>query len=259
MLNLSWACDSPTRPDGRTGQIALAILCDGSGAAPLRCSATTYCAGLYPCPDLAGGGSDVTLSATWSSANASIARPIGPGVFEAVGLGDTVIHASFGVISPAAQTISVFDGTAPLPTNEIFGSIWAAGQTLANGAIDGAVIDVLNGQIAGRTATSGVPPPLPPGFFGPFGGRGYFRILGVPPGAYTLRVVADGFVTQERTVVVPARGSPAADFQMVRSDVADLFLTRRLHQRVSSNAVSSVMALIPTRPECGNSRVPTSQ
>lgn len=219
-LSLLAACDSPTRPDGRTGQISLAILCDGSGAAPLRCSATTYCAGSYPCPDLGAGGSDVTRSASWSSADASVARTIGPGVFDAVGPGDTVIHASLGVISPAAQTISVFEGTAPLPTNEIFGTVWAAGQTPANGAISGADIEVLNGHIAGRTATSGVPPPLPPGFFGPFGGRGYFRILGVPPGAYTLRVVADGFVTQERTVVVPARGSPAADFEMVRSDVA---------------------------------------
>jgi len=216
-LGLSLACGSPTSPDTRTGYIALRILCDESGAAPLRCLAETYCSGSYRCPDPQADGRDVTLAADWSSADGSIARLVSPGTFDAVGPGNTVIYASMsGVSVQAAQTVVVFDGTGPLPTNEIFGSVWEAGRTVATGAINGAVVEVLNGHVAGRTAISGVPPPLLPGFFGPFGGPGYYRVLGVPPGTYTLRATAAGYVSQERTVAVPARGSPSADFQMAR-------------------------------------------
>jgi hypothetical protein len=216
-LTLSLACGSPTSPDTRTGYIALRVLCDGSGAAPLRCLAETYCSGSHRCPDPQADGRDVTLAADWSSANGSIARLVSPGTFDGVGPGNTVIYASMaGVSVQAAQTVAVFDGAAPLPTNEIFGSVWEAGRTIATGALNGAVVEVLNGHVAGRTASSGVPPPLLPGFFGPFGGPGYYRVLGVPPGTYTLRATAAGYVSQDRTVTVPARGSPSADFQMAR-------------------------------------------
>ena len=210
-------CDSPVEPDSRTGYIALRIVCDGSAAAPLRCAAETYCSGLYRCPDPSAEGRNVTLEAAWSVADPAVARLTGPGRFEAAGPGDTVIYASLpGVSAQAVQPISVFEDTAPLPTNEIFGSVWEAGKTIATGAIDGATVDVLDGLVAGRSATSGVHPPLPPGFFGPFGGAGYYRILGVPPGTYILRVTATGFVPQERRITVPARGSPVADFRLAR-------------------------------------------
>jgi hypothetical protein len=219
-LTLSLACGSgsPTKPDGRTGYLALSIVCDGSGRILLRCSAATVCAGAYACP--APGPREVTQEAAWSSADTGIARLVAPGTFEAAGLGDTVIYARipgfFSGLSEAQRTISVFEGTAPLPTNEIFGSVWEAGRTPATSTINGAVVEVLTGQVAGRTAISGVPPPLPPGFVGPFGGPGYYRILGVPPGTYGLRVVAAGYLSQERIVTVPANASPSANFEMAR-------------------------------------------
>jgi hypothetical protein len=216
-LGVAVGCDSPTAPDGRTGYIALRILCDGSGAAPLACRAETYCSGLYRCPDPTADGRDVTSRAVWSSADTTIARLTGAGLFAAGRPGDTVIRASVaGVGSEAERTIAVFEGAGPLPTNEIFGSVYEAGKTVATGAITGATVEVLNGLIAGRSVISGVPPPLLPGFYGPFGGPGYYRVLGSPPGSYRLRVTVDGYASQERTVVVPAQGSPAADFQLVR-------------------------------------------
>jgi hypothetical protein len=215
-MGLLVACGSPTAPDTRVGYIALRIVCDGSGAAPLGCTAETFCSGLYRCPDPAADGRDVTRAAIWSSADDTIVRLVGPGLFDRVGTGNTVIYASTsGVSARAAQTVGVFDRTAPLPTNEIFGSVWESGKTPATGAINGAIVEVRNGQIAGQRAVSGVPPLLLPGFFGPFGGLGYFRILGVPTGTYTLRTTVTGYVAQERTIVVPASGSPVADFTMV--------------------------------------------
>jgi hypothetical protein len=72
---------------------------------------------------------------------------------------------------------------------------------------------VLDGLVANHAATSGVPPSLLPGYLGPFGGAGYYRILGVPPGTYHLRISKNGYASQERTVTVTI-GSPAADFQL---------------------------------------------
>lgn len=80
VLSLALACDSPTAPDKRHGYVALRILCDPSGADPLKCCAQTYCAG-YSCPDPQADGRDVTLAADWSSADAGIARLVGPGTF----------------------------------------------------------------------------------------------------------------------------------------------------------------------------------
>jgi hypothetical protein len=102
---------------------------------------------------------DVTQAAQWVVGDASIVRPVTPGVFAAVATGHTEIHASwqgldstFGLGTPVA----VFPGTPPLQTYEIFGSVWQVGQTVATGSISGAVIEVLDGLVAGQTATSGV-------------------------------------------------------------------------------------------------------
>ena len=54
-----------------------------------------------------------------------------------------------GAVGEAQRTVSVFPGTPPLPTDEIFGVVTEAGKTSATGGISGAVVEVLNGLIAG--------------------------------------------------------------------------------------------------------------
>jgi hypothetical protein len=65
----------------------------------------------------------------------------------------------------------------------------------------GAVVQILDGLVAGRTSTTGVPPPLLPGYLGPFETDGY-RLLSVPPGRYRLRVTKDGYTPQEADATV---------------------------------------------------------
>ena len=215
VLSLS-TCGSPTGPD-RTGYIGLRIVCDVSGASPLACRAETYCSGLYRCPDPAADGRNVTGAANWTSTDAGIVRMLEPGSFEAVGSGNTVINA---MVPEAAtrgfQTVAVFEGTAPLPTGEMSGRVYEAGRTVGTGAISGAVVEVRSGLFAGRTAVSGAPPSLLPGFLGREGGSGYYRFVGVPPGAYVLRTTMPGYVGQERTVVVTPSNSPLMDFPLAR-------------------------------------------
>jgi hypothetical protein len=157
---------------------------------------------------------DVTQSASWVIADPAIVRMVAPGTFAAAGIGDTFVRATWQGLGSTMRPVSVFTGTAPLPTYEIFGSVWQAGQTPTSSYIDGAVIQIMNGLVAGRTVTSGVPPPLPPGYLGPFGGKGYYRLLGVPPGTYRVRIAKDGYASQERDVTVVGPGSPVADFQL---------------------------------------------
>lgn len=207
------ACDAET-PSGPTryGVPLLAVSCSTAGVNPLLCANRISCGGPYPCaPEVPT--TDLTGQAIWESGNPAVVRIIEPGVVGAVGVGDTLVRARWQHYD-AQRTVSVFAGTPPLPTNEIFGGVYEAGKTPATGAIVGATIEVIDGLLAGRSVTSGVPPPLLPGFFGPFGGPGYYRILGVPAGTYRLRVSMAGYVTQERDVTV-ADGSPSAEFQML--------------------------------------------
>jgi hypothetical protein len=206
------ACGSgtPSAPT-RYGEASLSVSCATGGADPLRCTSRISHCLPYPCSP-AVPGTDLTTQSTWESGDPAVARIVEPGVVAAAGIGDTFIRVLWQSYE-AYQTVSVFAGTPPLPTQEIFGSIYDAGKTLADGAITGATVEVIEGFLAGRTATSGVPPPTPPGFFGPFGGPGYYRILGIPAGRYRLRATKSGYLAQEREVMVTT-GSPSADFQL---------------------------------------------
>jgi len=221
---LAISCDacSPSAPSctdqygrGATGFTALDMSCSVIGS-NLQCQAVaTNKHELYVyCPM----EQDVTQSAVWTAGDSSVVRMAAPGIFQAVGRGDTFVRAAWHtmnayMLNSYMRPVSVFAGTPPLPTYEVFGSVYQKGQTPATGAITGAVIQILDGLVAGRTATSGVLPALLPGFLGPFGGPGYYRLLGVPPGTYRLRITRDGYVSQERDVIVTV-GSPVADFQL---------------------------------------------
>jgi carboxypeptidase family protein len=216
MLVISCEGCGPTAPSctdqfgrGATSFNGLDISCSVIGSA-LQCQAVAtnkYDLYVY-CPMQ----QDVTESAVWTTAGSSLIRMLAPGMFQAVGIGDSFVQASWQHLQSVMQPVSVFAGTPPLPTHEISGSVYLKGQTAGSGAIRGAMVQILDGLVAGRTATSGVPPPLLPGFLGPFGGPGYYRLLGVPPGNYRLRVTKDGYVSQERDVTVTL--STVADFQL---------------------------------------------
>ena len=203
--------DQYGRGDTHLNEIKVSCVTVGS---QLQCHALADIGGLYVyCPRQ----QDVTETATWIASDASIVRALTPGVFTAIGVGHTAVHAVWSGLDSddsARTPIAVFPGTAPLPTYEIFGSVWRDGQTPATSYIAGAVIEVLDGLIAGQSSTSGLPPPLLPGYLGPFGGPGYYRILGVPPGTYRLRISKNGYLSQERTVSV-STGDPLANFQLV--------------------------------------------
>jgi hypothetical protein len=156
---------------------------------------------------------DVTPSAVWTAADSSIVTSVGPGIFAAGGVGDTFVRATWQSLTSPMRPVSVFAGTGPLPTYEIYGSVWQAGQVPASSYIDGATIQILSGLVAGRSVTSGVPPPLPPGYLGPLGGPGYYRLLGVPPGTYRVQIVKAGYVSQELDVTVVGPG-PLVNFQL---------------------------------------------
>lgn len=209
-LSLIAGCGSPMAPDARRGYVALRMTCDSSGARPLRCYATTYCTGLYSCPDPAAEGRDVTATTEWSVDDPSVGRVAAAGVFEAVGTGSTVIRAHFAGIQAGDtyQPAAVIDGAALQPTWELYGAVYEAGKTVASGPIDGAHVEIVDGPFAGRSATTGVAPALPPGYLGPFGGPGGYRILGLPAGTYTLAVSAAGYAEQRRVVRILGGGSP---------------------------------------------------
>ncbi|HEX3703602.1 MAG TPA: carboxypeptidase-like regulatory domain-containing protein [Vicinamibacterales bacterium] len=209
---------SPTAPctdqqgRGDTTLNSIKVSCAASGA-QLQCEADAFVQGLYVyCPMQ----QDVTQAAEWIAGDSTVIRAAAPGVFTALAAGHTFVHGTWhGLDSDnfGRTPVAVFPGTAPLPTYEIFGNVSIAGQTPSSSPVTGAVIEVLDGLVQGQTATSGMPPALLPGYLGPFGGPGYYRILGVPPGTYRLRISKEGYASQERSVTVEV-GSPVADFQL---------------------------------------------
>ena len=200
----------------RHGIPQLVIVCDAPTTGRVTtCRATVGCS-LYPCardiPD------DVTMMAEWTSDAPAVMRLASPGVLEAVTQGDTVVRAKWtygGGATSYFRSVSVFAGTPPLPTFEI-GGVTYDGSVSPRVPLDGVVIEVLNGVAAGRHATSGVEPPLLPGFNPSFGGvrPGVYRILGVPNGTFRLRASKAGYVPQERDV--SGTGFTGADFELQR-------------------------------------------
>jgi hypothetical protein len=218
------ACNSPTAPDPRTGIVELRISsCDFTGRSPLECRAQLICNGLYPCPSLESNSRDVTEAATWNATPAAIVRVVAAGRIEAVGVGDgavSVAYTSEGNRLQSSRTVSVFGGTAPLPTAGIGGSVSEIGKTLSTGGIQGAVVEIVNGLVAGRTATTGTTPMPVFGFSASSLAPYQYAIFGVPPGRYTVRVIAEGFVSVERSMTVTDAtrwdDSGSGDFQLLR-------------------------------------------
>src|SRR5205823_3108514 len=63
---------------------------------------------------------DVTQAATWTVADATVVKNVGPGTFLAGSTGDTFIRATWQGLTSDMRPVSVFAGTAPFPTYEIF-------------------------------------------------------------------------------------------------------------------------------------------
>ena len=85
-----------------------------------RCAATVDC-GLYGC--YAGTPHNITAGATWTVENPAVARIVRPGQIERVGPGDTVVRASQASVGEGSCPVSVFDGTAPLQTHLLGGTV----------------------------------------------------------------------------------------------------------------------------------------
>jgi hypothetical protein len=211
--------DGNPDPLGRTGYIQINVDCDASGRSPLVCRATTACRGLYAfCPGFTPG--DVTAAVEWFSDNPGVARVVERGTITAVAPGDTVIGVRSQTVAGqslvgADSTISVFSDFAIFPTRDISGSVFQAGMLPLQGAIRGAVVEMIDGRLVGRTATTGSPATPPPGFF-TFGctSDAQYCFHAVPPGTYRLRASAQGYLVEEREVTVTSAGSRIVDFQM---------------------------------------------
>jgi hypothetical protein len=160
---------------------------------------------------------DVTAIARWTTDDPSVARITGPGILAAVGPGNTVVRVSSPGVSEGFRSVAVFTETAPLPTFGLQGIVHE-GATTNDGRIDGATIEVIEGLVTGRIATSGAAPAVIPGFFAPGpASPGLFIINGVPPGTVRLRVTKEGYVPLERDVTFTFAGGPGiVNFQLQR-------------------------------------------
>jgi hypothetical protein len=215
MINCSSGPAAPSCTDqsgrGETALNAVKVSCKAAGSR-LQCQAIASIEGLYVyCPRT----EDVTASAVWAAGDSAIARLVAPGQFEAAGVGDTTVHAAWQNLDSNAfglTPVSVFPGTPPLPTHEIAGTVTDASRGPGI-AIAGATVEILDGIVAGRTATTGVPPPLLPGYLGPFDINGY-RLLGVPPGTYHVRATKGGYVSQDAVATVTETGGPRISFAL---------------------------------------------
>jgi hypothetical protein len=194
---------------GATELNSIDVTC-ASASSDLRCDSVASVRDLYVyCPK----SENVTLTSTWTVADPSIVSVAAPGVFRGVATGNTFIRATWNGIESEMQPVSVFPGMPPRRTREIFGSVYVRGS-VPRIFVNGAVIEILDGVVAGRSAVSGVHPPLLPGYLGPFGSDGYYRLLGVPPGTYHLRMTRAGDASQDREVIVTDSGGALAEFQV---------------------------------------------
>ena len=80
--------------------------------------------------------------------------------------------------------------------------------------LDGVVIEILTGPLAGRRTVTGGQPYAPPGFSTGEPSPGRYTIYGVPPGVHRLRASKTGFKTQETEVSFKS-STPQASFEMV--------------------------------------------
>ena len=211
---LTTRCGStPTAPDNRYGSPLILVRCETGSASALNCTAPVGCS-LYPCQP--GTPADITATATWTTDDPSVAKVTGPGILVPVGPGNTVVRAATSGVGGGSHSVAVFTGTAPLPTFGLQGTVHE-GATPNDVKIDGATIQVIDGLIAGRIATSGAPPAGIPGFSSPPTRPGLFIINGVPPGTIRLRVRKEGYVPVERDVTSTFAGGPGnVDFQLQR-------------------------------------------
>jgi len=226
LLTIALSCRSSTAPctdaegRGSTTFDEVVVACSTSST-ELICTATADNANeLYVyCPL----SKDVTQVATWTAADPSIVALIASGHFAAAAPGHTYITAAwqatpFTTLTSYQKPVAVYPGTQPLPTWEISGAVYRAGTTPAAGAIDGAKVTILDGLAAGQTAISGVPPPSLPGYYVATTVNHYFyRLLGIPPGTYHMRVTKDGYTTQDAIVSVGTVGGATRDFPLTPS------------------------------------------
>jgi hypothetical protein len=193
---LTAACGgTPTEPD-RYGTPQVYIVCPVDSAASCRAQVTCD---LYPCAP--GTPSDVTQVAQWNIDDPSVARVDGPGLITSVGVGNTVLRVAWKATPLNFTTtffipIAVFTGTPPLETYEYEGMIYDGGGPPRT-PLNGALVEILTGLVAGRQTTSGTQPYFYPGASLPPPVAGHFAFFGVPAGMYRLRVSKPGFVTQE--------------------------------------------------------------
>jgi hypothetical protein len=189
---------SPTAPE-RHGPITVGISCTPIDGRYTACRATVSC-GLYGC--YPGTPPDLTATATWTSDDPSIMRITAAGMLEAVAPGDTVVRASHPLAGSGSWPISVFRGTAPLPTFGLFGVV-SDGSDPARPPLNGATVVVLNGLRGQQMQVSGVPPSFLPGYWPPSPSfpSGFYMFFGLPRDTYRVRVSKPGYVTQERDII----------------------------------------------------------